>query len=117
MITQNSEVYIQSPLHIFLHYTCIWKDLGTGGLYSSLFCAQKLKALIVPFSRDRSQNCDPCDYEPYGDISGIVTHAQAVDICQAAFSPAQPGNEAKVCPTCRRYLRHSCDILILHLLY
>ena len=85
-------------------------------LYSSLFCAQKLKALIVPFSRDRSQNCDPCAliYEPYGDISGIVTHAQAVDICQAAFSPAQPGNEAKVCPTCRRYLRHSCDILILH---
>ena len=27
------------PLHIFFHYTCIWKEISVGGLYTSLFCA------------------------------------------------------------------------------
>ena len=27
------------PLHIFFHYTRIWKKISVGGLYTSLFCA------------------------------------------------------------------------------
>ena len=27
------------PLHIFFHYTRIWKKIFVGGLYTSLFCA------------------------------------------------------------------------------
>ena len=27
------------PLHFFFHYTCIWKKISVGGLYTSLFCA------------------------------------------------------------------------------